>query len=376
MKITFVLPCLSRIPNGGFKVVYEYANRLTMRGHSLTIIHPFYLQWKNLSWKKTLWITANYYRHLLKRHIKPPWYWFTIDPRVRMIITPNLEKGWIPDADAIVATLWNTAECIALLNPEKGRKFYFIQGLDTIFNQTTPARAMNTWKLPFKKIVISRWLEQIAKNRGEHCTYIPDGLNFNEFTVEVPIEKRKAHTVCLIYSQDTLKGTIDGLRALKIVQEKVPELSIAMFGVGPEPETTLASITYYQNPRTNQMKDIFNNSAIFIGTSWCEGFGLPPCEAAACGAALCVSDNGGHREFAIHDKTALVHPPRRPDVLAANILSLLNDNSKRIRIARDGNSYVKRFSWDRSVHEFERVIEQGINQDNTGKRSCSTKLSH
>ena len=230
---------------------------------------------------------------------------------------------------------------------------------------------MNTWKLPLKKIVISRWLEQIAKNRGEHCTYIPDGLNFNEFTVEVPIEKRKAQTVCLIHSQDTLKGTIDGLRALQIVQEKVPELSITMFGVGPEPETTLASVTYYQNPTTNKMKDIFNNSAIFIGTSWCEGFGLPPCEAAACGAALCVSDNGGHREFAIHEKTALVHAPRRPDILAENILVLLCDNEKRIRIARDGNLYVKRFSWDRSVHEFEQAIEQGIIQDKTGKGSCS-----
>jgi glycosyltransferase involved in cell wall biosynthesis len=366
VKITFVLPCPSWVPYGGFKVVYEYANRLTKRGHSLTIIHPFYLQWKNISRIKSMRVIANYFRHLLKSYIKPPWHWFTINPGVRMIITPNLEKKWIPDADAIVATLWNTAECIALLNPQKGRKFYFIQGLDTIFNQTTPVRAMNTWKLPLKKIVISRWLKQIAENRGECCTYIPDGLNFNEFAVEIPIEKRNTQTVCLIYSKDTLKGTIDGLRALQIVKEKVPGLSIIMFGVGPEPETTLSSVTYYQKPTTNQIKEIFNTSAIFIGTSWCEGFGLPPCEAAACGAALCVADNGGHREFAIHEKTALVHPPRRPDILAANILCLLNDNEKRIKIARAGNSYVKKFSWDRSVQEFEQAIEQGIIQERAG----------
>jgi glycosyltransferase involved in cell wall biosynthesis len=121
---------------------------------------------------------------------------------------------------------------------------------------------------------------------------------------------------------------------------------------------------YYKNPQTDQIRDIFNKSAIFVGTSWCEGFGLPPCEAAACGAALCVADNGGHREIAVHEKTALMHPPRHPEVLAANILKLLDDNEKRIKIAHAGNSSAKRFSWERSAEEFERTILQMIAQKN------------
>jgi glycosyltransferase involved in cell wall biosynthesis len=362
VKISFVLPCPSWIPNGGFKVVYEYANRLTSRGHKVVIVHPFFIQGGNNSRIKSITVTASYFRHILKRIIKPPWHWFTIDPGVRMVMTPNLKKTWIPDADVIVATLWNTAECIAPLSTNKGRKYYFIQGLDTIFNQTTPSRVMNTWKLPYQKIVISRWLEQIAHDRGESCTYIPDGLDFGEFTVEVPIEKRNRKTACLIHSGDTFKGTMDGLKALQIVKEKITELSVLMFGVGPEPEIKFLPVSYHQNPTRNQIKDIYNSSAVFIGTSWCEGFGLPPCEAAACGAALCVADNGGHREFAIHEKTALLHPPRRPDILAANIISLLRDNEKRIRIAQGGNSYVKRFTWDKSVEEFERAIKRGIVQ--------------
>jgi glycosyltransferase involved in cell wall biosynthesis len=347
------------VPIGGFKVVYEYANRLTERGHSATVIHPFYLSEAIVSKIKLMRITANYFRHLLLCTVKPPWFWFKIHPGVRMKLTPNLKQVFVPDADAVVATLWNTAEHSARFHKRKGQKFYFVQGLDTVFNQTSPSRAMNTWKLPFHKIVISRWLEQIAFNRGEKCTYIPNGLNFNEFYIDVPIETREKSTICLIHSADTFKGTEDGLQALKIVKEKVPNISIVMFGVGPKPAISFQPITYYHNPSTKQINDIFNRSAIFIGTSWCEGFGLPPCEAAACGAALCVADNGGHREFAVHEKTALMHPPRSPDVLAANILSLLCDNDKRIRIAQNGNLYVKKFSWDKSVEEFERTIKQG-----------------
>jgi glycosyltransferase involved in cell wall biosynthesis len=359
VKITFVLPCPSWLPIGGFKVVYEYANRLSSRGHKVTVVHPFFIREGSLSRIKSIRVNANYIFHFLKSRIAPPWRWFKTDPRVQMSMTPNLEETWIPDADVIVATLWNTAECIALLPARKGRKFYFIQGLDTVFNQTTPSRAMNTWKLPFNKIVISRWLEQIANNRGEFCTYIPNALNFDEYTVEIPIENRRERSVCLINSGDTFKGTTEGLKALQIVKENVPDVSIIMFGIIQKPENLHSAIEYFRNPSANQIKAIYNRSAIFIGTSWCEGFGLPPCEAAACGAALCVADNGGHREFAVHEKTALIHPPRRPDILAENILSLLNDNDKRIRIARNGNSYIKKFSWDRSVEKFEQALKRG-----------------
>jgi glycosyltransferase involved in cell wall biosynthesis len=277
-----------------------------------------------------------------------------------MKITPDLRQRWIPDADAVVATLWNTAERISTYGNRKGKKFYFIQGLDTVFNQTIPSRVMDTWKLPFHKIVVSQWLEQIARNRGEECTYIPNGINFSEFNIDMPIEKRDPKTLCIVHKEDTFKGTADGLKALKMVKEKVPDISVIMFGVGPQPPLPSLPITYYLNPSPSRTRNLFNKASIFIGTSWCEGFGLPPCEAAACGAALCVADNGGHREFAVHGNTALVHPPRQPGVLAENILCLLNDNEKRIKIARAGNSYVKRFSWKWSTEEFERTIQKRI----------------
>ena len=38
MKVCFVLPKFSRKPIGGFKIVFEYANRLSQKGHKVAIL--------------------------------------------------------------------------------------------------------------------------------------------------------------------------------------------------------------------------------------------------------------------------------------------------------------------------------------------------
>ena len=38
MKICFILPQILRKPVGGYKIVYEYANRLSDKGHKVDIL--------------------------------------------------------------------------------------------------------------------------------------------------------------------------------------------------------------------------------------------------------------------------------------------------------------------------------------------------
>ena len=50
----------------------------------------------------------------------------------------------------------------------------------------------------------------------------------------------------------------------------------------------------------------------FAVGSWFEGFGQPGLEALACGVPLVTTDNGGCREYAVHEETALMVPPGTP----------------------------------------------------------------
>lgn len=76
---------------------------------------------------------------------------------------------------------------------------------------------------------------------------------------------------------------------------------------------------------------------------------LPPAEAMQCGAAVCLTQIGGHTDYGIHQQTALLSPPRKPEALAANILQLIENPQLRIQLAMNGHQYIQRFTWESAV---------------------------
>ncbi|MDD2690087.1 MAG: hypothetical protein PHT41_08075, partial [Candidatus Omnitrophica bacterium] len=124
MIITLVLPGPGCTPVGGFKVVYEYANHLCARGHYVSIIHPAMLD-HNSQWLVKSKKLARYVQRTIDKSYLPH-KWFVIDPRVRMLWVPTLDEKFIPDADAVIATAWQTAEWVHSYGPEKGIKYYLI----------------------------------------------------------------------------------------------------------------------------------------------------------------------------------------------------------------------------------------------------------
>jgi glycosyltransferase involved in cell wall biosynthesis len=78
------------------------------------------------------------------------------------------------------------------------------------------------------------------------------------------------------------------------------------------------------------------------------------------GAALVASDIGGHREYAIHDETALLYPPKNIDKLVSSLLELICNRSKRIKLATQGNIFIKQFTWERAANSFEEILNQDL----------------
>ena len=128
MRITFILPGVSSVPIGGYRVVYEYANRLHARGHAVTIVYPRHLG---------LLSAYEYARCLLglytglRRWPEDCSPWFDVHPGVRQLPVPDPSSRSVPSADAVVATAWNTAEPVSRLPRGCGAKFYLVQHLET-----------------------------------------------------------------------------------------------------------------------------------------------------------------------------------------------------------------------------------------------------
>jgi hypothetical protein len=119
LRFHFILPFSGRKPVGGFKVVYEYANELVRRGYSVRITHAagLYLgvnpndsSWLNLTKFVVFGLLQNY----------RPDRWFSLDPRLKTAWRPSLNAFFLPKADFIIATSWETAEWVSRVGPEKG----------------------------------------------------------------------------------------------------------------------------------------------------------------------------------------------------------------------------------------------------------------
>ena len=195
---------------------------------------------------------------------------------------------------------------------------------------------------------------------GETADYIPNGLNFQAFGLDVPPEERDPYAVAMMYHTSDWKGSTDGLSALHKAKARIPGLKARIFGVFSPPPDLPSWVEYYQNPPQQKLREIYNQAAIFLSPSWAEGWPLPPAEAQQCGAALVATDIGGHHEYAHHQETALLSPPKDADALAANAVRLLEDKELRLQLAHQGHTNIQQFTWNRAVTRFASVLEDEL----------------
>jgi glycosyltransferase involved in cell wall biosynthesis len=358
MRITFVLPSYARAPIGGYKVVYEYAERLCRRGHRVTVVHPRH--WHSRTGVVSrVGVAAWRMRNLLLDRRRVPW--FALDSRVKLAFVPDLEPEHLPDADILVATAWQTAAAVAGAPRSKGeRKFYLVQGYETWYGDAAAVDA--TWTLPLHKIVISGWLLELAERFGEawRTTHIPNGIDLQHFRISVPHEQRFARRVGMLYHTEFYKGAAEGIRAIDAARTEYPDLQAVLFGAAPRPATLPDWIEYIERPTPERLVELYNGCTVFLQPSWSEGWGLTATEAMACGCALATTDNGGSRDYARHGETALVVPARDPAALADALVQLLSDEARRWKLASDGNRSVQRFRWEDSARAMEALFEAAL----------------
>jgi glycosyltransferase involved in cell wall biosynthesis len=351
MQISFLLPSYLPKPSGGYRVIYEYANQLVSRGHGVTVIHP--LSWHTYSWPRK---KRRYLRSLI---VKPQVRWQAIDRRVNLLFIPEPVLQFIPDADVIVATAWETADVVLNMPKSKGQRMYFIQHYEDWSGSAAEVDA--TWRAPMKKVVIAQWLFDKGITLGvprEDMVRVPNGINHDLFRMTVPFEDRKPKAT-MLFADAEWKGGADGIAALELARKQYPSLSAILFGVSKKPKTLPSWIEYARDPEQSFLVDrIYNESSIFLCPSWSEGFGLPAAESMACGCAVVSTDNGGISDYAEDGKTALLSPPKQPNQLAKHMLQLLQNDSLRTQLARAGHERIQEFTWPRSADLFEQVLRE------------------
>lgn len=360
LRLLFLLPGVAKSPVGGFKVVYEYANRLSRRGHHLTVAHLAGLEGSSQLTDRAVARAKYLVRKFAGR--KRIVSWFPVDPGVDLGIVRSWKEIQEFNADVIIATAWQTAEMLARNAIQAPPISYLIQHCETWHGNED--RVLATWHAPFHKLVIARWLQEFGESIGEKSYYLPNAIDLERFYLTSDIDLRSGPSAMMLYHLAADKGSADGIAALRLVREQIPTLRVIVFGVSARPSALESWMEYYERPAQNLLRDLYNQAQVFVAPSLTEGWGLPASEALCCGAALAATDIGGHREFAVHAENALLSPPHQIESLGNNIIQLLSDSNLRSRIAKQGHRSIQRFTWERSVNRIEEHLLTLIAEDN------------
>lgn len=351
MKVCFVLPKFTRQPIGGYKIVFEYANRLQQLGYELNIV---FINDEALSQYRIPQSIKKIVANLIT-YIEPRW--FPLDSKIKKI--SNLDNHFlekIGDIDACVATGIQTVEFVQN-NFGNAQKLYLIQGYENW--EVTEEYLWSTYGCGFKNIVVSNWLKKIVDQHAlEPSVLIKNPIDTSIYKCKVAHNERKKHTIGLLYHTAEIKGVKYALQALKQLRLLYDDLEVYMFGMFPEPENLPSWFYYKRGASQQETVEIYNKVQIFLCATIEEGYGLTGLEAMACGACLVSTAYKGVKEYAIDNYNALLSPIKDVNALVKNVELLFENEEKMERLSQNGVESVKKFSWDIAMNKWVDLLDQ------------------
>jgi glycosyltransferase involved in cell wall biosynthesis len=162
------------------------------------------------------------------------------------------------------------------------------------------------------------------------------------------------------------KGVRPVIRAVETLHRKNPRLSLIFFDslVGedrrdPRPLIrTSVPHAFHLNLPQDRMAWLFSQADLFVSAERRAGWANTAAEAMACGLPV-VCTASGSRDFAFHNKTALIVPFAHPVLLRRQIRRLIDDPELRERLAAAGQTKIGEFTWDALAGRLESIF-QGI----------------
>jgi glycosyltransferase involved in cell wall biosynthesis len=360
MRVSFILSSL--LLSGGVRVVIQYANRLSNRGHVVSLITP--------------------------NGTVDPEMQEELNPSVRLIVTqykvapiPSfiqlLRLSWemilaIPKSDVIIATHTPTTALSFFAGKllRRGKIVWFYQDYLEMFETK----------------LIEKWLIQNALRWHDYALTISEASvrELRSFLPTVKVIKvgegldtenvfHPTSDVMLNYSKPADKKAIltiadprprKGMKDFLTAIEKVysAEKDIKLWIVSKEKMNIQTNVPYqyFFRPSPRELANLYSACDLFISASWYESFGLPPLEAMACGAAVITTDSRGINEFAVDGENCIVVPPKNPEILAGAIQNLLNDQSLISKIRQNGPITASKFDWNIATDRFEAALKQVV----------------
>ncbi len=281
-----------------------------------------------------------------------------------------MEDSDLPSSDVIVATWYETAFWVAKLAPSKGAKVLFIQGYETLPELERP-EIDETWRLPFQKIVIARWLKQLAADKfGDiHAAHIPNSVDLDQFSAPARGLQR-VPTVGFLTSSSPFKDMKTALAAVARIRETIPALRVVSFGQ-EETHGELAlppNTEFHRAPPQSSIRDLYSKCDLWLCTSQREGFGLTVLEAMACRCPVVSTRAGGPEDIVVPGVNGYLVDVGDVGGLAEASSRLLTAGEEEWKKFSDAAfATATQYTWEDAAALFEAALELAISRAARGE---------
>jgi glycosyltransferase involved in cell wall biosynthesis len=362
MKITFVAPYASLA--GGIRVVAIYAELLHKLGHEVFIVSKPKAQPTLKEQTRSLFKGKG-----LIRVTQGPSHFDHINPQIQHKVIESARRfqdSDVPDADAIIATWWETAEEIASLSSSKGRKIYFIQQHETHQGQPIE-RVKATYRLPFHKITISKWLIDLMESEygDKDVSLVLNSVECDRFYAPKR-NKQDIPTVGMLYKPTFHKGCDVSFKAIAKATRSIPNLKLIAFGAcDPSPDFPLpAGTEYIKQPPQDLIKEIYAKCDVWLCGSRSEGFHLPPLEAMACRCPVVSTEVGGPLDTIEEGVNGYLVPVEDDEALADRLVKMLSLSQEDWQSMSDAAyATATQYTWEDATKLFESALYRSLHPE-------------
>jgi glycosyltransferase involved in cell wall biosynthesis len=270
--------------------------------------------------------------------------WMTLKTPVRTFKNYRLLTQALKKEEAIkVATWWETASPVWESSIVKGIPAFIIHEIESAFypdNPTAQVAVVSSYRKEFNNIISCGYTLDGIRSLGLSGELIPCGYDNTNYR-KIPIEKKNDQLLAIgrSFFQKNLKQTLSAWK----LSSKSPKL--VLFGSEPQVVQGNNNIDYHVRPTDQEVNKLYNESAVFVQTSYHEGFCLPVLEAMAVGCPVVCTDANGNRDFSFNEKNCLMVEKDDPKGTAQAIDKLLSDNKLRNKLIAGGLKTAEKYTW-------------------------------
>ncbi|MFG0244499.1 MAG: glycosyltransferase family 4 protein [Phycisphaerales bacterium JB052] len=274
----------------------------------------------------------------------------------------------VPDADVILSSWWETTEWMQSYSDTKGVKVSFLQHHE-VHSWLPVERVQNVWRLPIPKIVVSRWLQDIARDEyGDHgAILVPNGLDTDHFRfVDRGLSgKRVVGAMSGSMGHASFKRFWLAVETVKVLQARGHEIEFVGFGNRVEDGELPAHSKFEVAPEQARIAEIYASCDCWLFTSDKEGYGLPLLESMACGTPVVATPAGAAPELLESGGGVLVDSDE-PNVLADAVERVLGLPDAEWRaMSKAARDEAERHSWSVIGDRMESALLEILSSANT-----------